>query len=155
MTEKHLTLCVLHNNNRVLLGMKKRGFGMGKWNGFGGKVNSGETVEDAAKREMAEEAGIRLQDMHLCGKLDFVFTHKPDEVLKVHVFKATKFEGEPFETEEMRPAWYHVDDIPFHSMWADDQHWMHMLLADKKFKGKFLFEGGKIVEQDLNEVLEI
>jgi len=34
----------------ILLGYKKRGFGAGKWNGFGGKVEIGETVEDAAKR---------------------------------------------------------------------------------------------------------
>lgn len=33
---------------RVLLGMKKRGFGMGKYNGFGGKVEPGESIEAAA-----------------------------------------------------------------------------------------------------------
>lgn len=41
-TNKLLTL--------VLLGMKKRGFGAGKWNGFGGKVQPGETIEEAARR---------------------------------------------------------------------------------------------------------
>ena len=35
---------------RILLGMKKRGFGAGWWNGFGGKVQSGETIEEAARR---------------------------------------------------------------------------------------------------------
>jgi 8-oxo-dGTP diphosphatase/2-hydroxy-dATP diphosphatase len=47
---KLLTLAFLLERNRVLLGFKKRGFGMGKWNGFGGKVESGETIECAAKR---------------------------------------------------------------------------------------------------------
>jgi hypothetical protein len=28
----------MHQNENVLLGMKKRGFGQGRWNGFGGKV---------------------------------------------------------------------------------------------------------------------
>lgn len=41
-TNKLLTL--------VLLGMKKRGFGAGKWNGFGGKVQPGETIEEAARQ---------------------------------------------------------------------------------------------------------
>jgi 8-oxo-dGTP diphosphatase/2-hydroxy-dATP diphosphatase len=45
---------------RILLGMKKRGFGMGKWNGFGGKVEPAETVEDAALRELEEEAGLKF-----------------------------------------------------------------------------------------------
>ena len=42
----------------VLLGMKKRGFGVGKWNGFGGKVENGETVFDGAMRELQEECSI-------------------------------------------------------------------------------------------------
>ncbi|KAJ1429629.1 hypothetical protein B484DRAFT_396306, partial [Ochromonadaceae sp. CCMP2298] len=29
----------------VLLGMKKRGFGAGKWNGFGGKMDPGESMD--------------------------------------------------------------------------------------------------------------
>jgi hypothetical protein len=28
---------LFNSKNQVLLGMKKRGFGEGKWNGFGGK----------------------------------------------------------------------------------------------------------------------
>ena len=36
---KLLTLVFLRDGSKVLLGMKKRGFGAGKWNGFGGKVN--------------------------------------------------------------------------------------------------------------------
>ena len=35
---------------RVLLGLKKRGFAKDRWNGFGGKVDPGETIEAAAKR---------------------------------------------------------------------------------------------------------
>ncbi len=38
------------DRDRVLLGMKKRGFGAGKWNGFGGKVDPGETIVEAAAR---------------------------------------------------------------------------------------------------------
>lgn len=55
MSQKVLTLCVLVNDDRVLLGMKKRGFGVGRWNGFGGKLELHETVEEAARREIFEE----------------------------------------------------------------------------------------------------
>lgn len=44
------TLVLVLQPQRVLLGMKKRGFGAGRWNGFGGKVQEGETIEDGAKR---------------------------------------------------------------------------------------------------------
>lgn len=50
LNSKLLTLVLVVQPGRVLLGMKKRGFGAGKWNGFGGKVQPGETIEDAARR---------------------------------------------------------------------------------------------------------
>lgn len=40
------TLCYLLKDDQVLLAMKKRGFGEGKWNGPGGKVEKGETGDD-------------------------------------------------------------------------------------------------------------
>jgi len=36
--------------------MKKRGFGEGKWNGFGGKNKAKETIIETALRELHEEA---------------------------------------------------------------------------------------------------
>nr|CAD7569503.1 unnamed protein product [Timema californicum] len=48
---KVLTLAIIRDGGNVLLGMKKRGFGKGKWNGFGGKVELGETIHQAAVRK--------------------------------------------------------------------------------------------------------
>ncbi len=59
------TLCFLLKDNQILLAMKKRGFGEGKWNGVGGKVNEGESVERAALREMEEEIGVTAQESDL------------------------------------------------------------------------------------------
>ena len=51
MTQNKLyTLAFVLDAGRILLGMKKRGFGAGRWNGFGGKVDPGESIEAAAKR---------------------------------------------------------------------------------------------------------
>ena len=57
---KLLTLIVVFSKDkkRILLGMEKRGFGKGRWNGFGGKLLEEETVEEAACREINEEIGI-------------------------------------------------------------------------------------------------
>ena len=61
LKRKVLTLVLLRKGSRVLLGMKKRGFGAGKWNGFGGKVEAGETVVEAAAREVQEECGLTVK----------------------------------------------------------------------------------------------
>lgn len=150
---KVLTLCVIHEHPRVLLGLKKRGFGEGRWNGFGGKVQEGETVEEAGRRELMEEAGIALGSIERVGRLDFEFTATPDEILEVHIFRGTDVQGEPTESDEMKPQWFHVDEIPFAGMWPDDKHWLPMLLEGKKFCGRFLFgEGDAILEMDLSEM---
>lgn len=38
--------------------MKKRGFGEGWWNGYGGKVQDGESMTDAMVRELQEESDL-------------------------------------------------------------------------------------------------
>ena len=47
---KILTLAMVRKTNSILLGLKKKGFGEGKWNGFGGKVEKDETVSEGAVR---------------------------------------------------------------------------------------------------------
>ncbi|CAK4067724.1 unnamed protein product [Aphanomyces euteiches] len=142
---KQYTLAFLTRNyegeEQVLLGMKKRGFGQGKWNGFGGKVESTDkTIEDAAAREMTEEASIsvRGQDMQRRGTLVFTFTDKP-EVMEVHVFVVDTFQGIPAETDEMRPQWYSIETIPYASMWSDDSFWLPHVLNGKRIVGQFDF----------------
>jgi 8-oxo-dGTP diphosphatase/2-hydroxy-dATP diphosphatase len=153
--KKILTLCIIHQHPKILLGMKKRGFGAGRWNGFGGKVAGEETIEQAAKREIEEEAGIKVENLDKVGVIEFEFKGNP-EILQVHVFKSDNFLGQPTESEEMKPQWFHVDEIPFKEMWPDDEHWMPLFLRGKKFRGKFLFgESDVILKQELLEVKEI
>ncbi len=153
--KKIQTLIIIHKIPQVLLGMKKRGFGTGRWNGFGGKVASTETIEEAARRELQEEAGIEVENLNKVGIIDFEFKGNP-EILQVHIFKSDNLLGEPRESEEMAPKWFHTDEIPFYEMWPDDIHWMPLFLEGKKFKGKFLFgESDIILEKELMEVEEI
>jgi 8-oxo-dGTP diphosphatase / 2-hydroxy-dATP diphosphatase len=150
--KKILTLCIIHKDGKVLLGMKKRGFGQGRWNGFGGKIHNGETIEEAAKREVLEESGINVLSMEKMGIIEFEFQGNP-EILEVHIFRAENFSGEPAETEEMKPQWFEINEIPFDEMWQDDKYWLPLFLEGKKFKGRFLFDKkDKILDYDLKEV---
>lgn len=153
--KKPLTLCIIHEHPRILLGMKKRGFGAGRWNGFGGKLKEEETIEDAAKREILEEAGITARNLEKRGIIEFEFQGNP-EIFEVHVFRVNDFSGTPEESDEMKPEWFHIDRIPYNTMWPDDILWLPLFLEGKKFKGKFLFgEKDTILEQELSEVHEL
>ncbi len=152
MTKKLLTLCIVHQNDRVLLGMKKRGIGAEKWNGFGGKVEIGETIEEAAMREVSEEVGIIVSSIEKIGVLDFTLPNEP-LVWQTHIFRAKEFFGNPIETDEMRPQWFSIQDIPYDTMWADDRYWMPIFLKGKNFRGRFLFgENDILLEQKLEEL---
>lgn len=153
--KKILTLCIIHQDPLVLLGMKKRGFGSGRWNGFGGKVQEGETIKEATLRELKEEAGITANGIDRRGIIDFEFNGNP-EILQVHIFKGNKIEGKLEESEEMRPQWFQVDEIPFLDMWPDDKYWFPLFLQDKKFRGKFLFDNSdNILTMKLEEVRKV
>ena len=99
-------LVLIYDDEKILLGMKKRGFGEGKWNGLGGKVGEKETVKDAAIREVFEEVKVKIKNSDQVkerGIINFYFDGK-DEIQEVHFFSipADQIIGEPKETEEMQ-----------------------------------------------------
>ena len=137
------TLCILMDkeSSKLLLGMKKRGFGQGKYNGFGGKIEPNETIEEAAVRELYEETQIKASQKSLekVGKLNFVYSNKQEWNQIVHVFIVRNWEGSPEESEEMKPEWFGIKDIPFHKMWADDKHWLPLILQGKETRSRLCF----------------
>ncbi|MDP1695681.1 MAG: 8-oxo-dGTP diphosphatase [archaeon] len=158
--KKQATLCVFvdKENERILLGMKKRGFGVGKYNGFGGKVNQGEKFEEAALREFMEESCLQanLTDLNKVGEFDFYFLHKPEFNQTVHVYWMDNINGEPGETEEMAFKWFSLDEIPYSQMWDDDKYWLPLILKGKKLKASFIFKNinneNIVAEKNIEEV---
>ena len=139
---------------KILLAMKKRDFGKGKWNGIGGKLNEGETVKDALVREAQEEIGVTVNpnDLVQMVTLDFSFKDNSEWNQQSHVFFAEKWIGEPIETEEMSPKWFSVNALPYENMWVDDPHWLPLVLEGKKLNAKFNFNklGDKILDMKIN-----
>jgi len=145
------TLCLLLKENQILLAMKKRGFGQGRWNGVGGKPNPGENIIETAVRETEEEIEVTPIDLKQVAILNFYFKNKPEWDQQVLVFTATKWIGGPTETEEMKPQWFDLDKIPYNLMWPDDTFWLPLVLKNKKIKAKFIFgENDIILDKEIN-----
>jgi 8-oxo-dGTP diphosphatase len=145
MTMLEATLCFLLKGNpaeEILLGLKKIGFGEGKYGGFGGKVEAGETPEMAAVREMAEETGIKVaaQDLQRVGHLTFLFPYQPAWSQVVHVFLARSWDGEAGESVEAQPFWFPTNSIPYARMWQDCAYWLPLVLAGQKVRARFTFQ---------------
>lgn len=141
MEKLETTLLLLRKDNKILLAQKKRGFGEGKFNGVGGKIKQNETKEEAMLRETKEEIGIIPLDYHYVGVINFieVVNEKKTNVI-MHLYKATSWDGEIIETEEMKPFWFNIDEIPFNEMFPDDKYWMPHFLKDEDFDAYFEFD---------------
>jgi 8-oxo-dGTP diphosphatase len=142
------TLLFVVDDGRVLLIRKKRGFGMGKVNGPGGKLDPGETELDCAIRETEEELHVRASQVVKRGELWFHFLD--GLAMHVAVFMSEVYEGTATETEEAAPLWFKFDEIPFAEMWADDRHWLQrMLMGQETFEGRFVFDGDTMLTHEV------
>lgn len=148
-----VTLVFLHKPPHILLGLKKRGFATGRWNGYGGKVEPGESIEEGAKREMFEESGIRVTEMEPVGFIHFDLLGRPFS-MDTHIFRVVAHEGEPIETDEMRPQWFHTDEIPYSEMWADDPVWLPLMLQGKRFEGNFVMDENDALAKHELKIIE-
>lgn len=130
-----IALCFLLRDGargpEVLLGRKKRGFGLGKVVGLGGHLEPGETAAEAAARELFEEAGVRLvpSAVQPAGTIDFRFPAMPEWDMECVMFTCTDWSGEVAESDEIVPAWYPVDALPLTDMWQDADHWLPVVLS--------------------------
>lgn len=144
------TLVFIFRQDEVLLIRKLRGLGAGKINGPGGRIEIGESRAACAQREVEEELCITPLALEERGELRFQFTD--GHSIHAFVFVAFGYVGEPAATPEAIPIWTRCDAIPYDEMWADDRHWLPYLLQGKRFRGRFVFDGDRMLEHELCEL---
>lgn len=136
--------------SEICLALKKRGFGMGKWNGVGGKLLEGESIENGAKRETKEEVDVDILSFEKVAINEFHFSNNPEWNQRVHVFVCDDWSGEIKDSEEMSPKWFSIENIPYDKMWLDDRYWVPKILDGKKIEGRFFFENqDRIIEKEV------
>ncbi|HXW44391.1 MAG TPA: 8-oxo-dGTP diphosphatase [Streptosporangiaceae bacterium] len=128
-------LCLIRRHTasgpEVLLGLKKAGFGAGKWVGLGGHIEDGEKPECAAVREVMEEASLAVpaDALQHMASIEFLFPSRPSWDQTAQVYQTWVFDGEPAESDEVRSQWFSEDELPLGLMWDDAKHWLPAVLA--------------------------
>ncbi len=151
------TLIYIIKDDEVLLGLKRKGFGAGNYNGVGGKVDSGETIEQGMLRECMEEICVKPTDYSLVGKLIYNEYMKGEPVIfETYVYLASGYIGNIETTEEIEPKWFKKDKLPFLQMFGDDEYWLPEVLNGKNVVAEFDFdEKFNILKYNVDFVNEI
>lgn len=130
------------NTNRAVVQQRVK-----YWKGItfpGGHVEKGESFIDSAKREVFEETGLKVDNLKLCGIIDWCH-RKSGERYMVILYKTDTYSGELIgETEEGKVFWADIDEIPkmelppyfddYLKVFLDDNKQEFFSLHDKKSK---------------------
>lgn len=138
-TMQRVTNCILIKDNKVLLLQKPR---RGWWVAPGGKMEPGESVKEAVKREYLEETGIIIKNPEISGIFTIIIKDLDNEILSewmMFTFKATQCEGEKLEqSPEGHLEWKALDEIRELPMAEGDHlYFQHILTEDRPIYGTF------------------
>lgn len=138
------TICFPVQDGNIFLAYKKRGFGAGFLNGYGGKQQPGDlTIVDAAIREMKEEGGIVASPDDLEKVAVINFFEEDVQIFECHVFFCHNWQGEFHETDEMTaPQLYDILNPPYDHMWDADKVWLPIVCSGKKIRAVSKYNQG-------------
>jgi 8-oxo-dGTP pyrophosphatase MutT (NUDIX family) len=140
---KIATICFLVTGDSIILANKKRGFGKGYLNGYGGKAEPGEDVMTVALRELKEESGIdaNKEQTELTAIIDFF--EEDTQLFECHVFFVSNWTDTPVESEEMgQPEIFKRTELPFARMWKSDKEWLPIVCKGEKIHAKAYYKKG-------------
>ena len=102
-------ICFLIRDQEILLMQHESGALKGWLSVIGGKLEPGETPEEAIRREVIEETGLRITE---CRHAGLVRLYEPDDgVTLLDLFVATAFEGQIIGSEEGLPEWRRLTEV--------------------------------------------
>lgn len=128
------SLCYIEQDGRYLMlhrTKKKQDPNEGKWIGIGGKFEAGESPEECAMREVAEETGLTLTALRLRGIVTFVSDVCPTEYM--FLFTADRFEGQLRPCPEGDLAWVEKEKVFSLPLWEGDRIFLRLLAEGHAF----------------------
>ena len=104
----------------------------GKWNGLGGKFDTGESPEQCIIREVEEESGLLISTPKLHGFITFP-QFKDNQDWYVFVYTADQFEGTLIDCNEGELEWINDQQLSSLNLWEGDHIFLKWIYQNKPF----------------------
>lgn len=111
MKRIHIVAGIIFNQDQSQIYITKRPDNLHKggfWEFPGGKVEAGESIEQALSRELNEEIGIEVTQLTPFQHLEYDY---PDKRLKFDFMLVTAFNHAPYGREGQQGEWVKVADL--------------------------------------------
>ena len=120
---------------------------------IGGKVEPGEGIIEAAKRETLEESSVKANKLDLRAVLYFrnFGTEQHDWIS--YLFFCEDFTGEPIPGNEGGFAWHELKDIPKLKFYDMDKVFLKLLTKHQFFVAEFTCNGHELVAYSVLQAL--
>jgi 8-oxo-dGTP diphosphatase len=118
----------------------------GKYNGLGGKLDSGEDVVSGLYREIQEEAGIRCETVELAGTISWPGFGKHGEDWFGFIFRILQYSGTTFTSSaEGTLEWIEVNQVSSLPLWEGDKYFLPLIfdLTSPQFHGVMPYQNGR------------
>jgi 8-oxo-dGTP diphosphatase len=143
------TLAYIENNNEYLMlyrNKKENDINQGKWLGIGGKVEENESLDQAMKREVYEETGLKVIGYKFMGMITFVNTICETEHIFIYI--VNKYSGNIIECNEGTLKWIEKNNILNLNLWAGDKYFLEPLINNKSklINMKFIYNKDELIE---------
>ena len=151
------TLCYVRDSQNTLMICKDKdpkSVHYRKYNGLGGKIESGETPRDSVIREVFEESGLSIESPELLGLLIFPDFTPPFDWY-VFVYVAKNYSGVLVESNEGSLSWVHDDDLLKLNLWQGDKEFLPYVISEEKFTGRFDYKDSELVSFEMKPGLDL
>jgi 8-oxo-dGTP diphosphatase len=110
MQHQTISIAIVQNEQKkILISRRQQGQHLaGKWEFPGGKVEAGELLENAMKRELTEEVGLTATEYRLFDSLNFQYDALQ---LTLHFYLITAFSGQARSLEGQEIKWVNVNEL--------------------------------------------
>lgn len=130
-------LCLIHQGERLLLQNRRKK----DWDGWtlpGGHIEKGESIVDAAVREMQEETGLTIHSPKLCGIKQFPIENGR---YLVFLFRTESFSGEVRSSDEGEMRWISRSELSDFNTVNDFDELLRVMLDDRLTEFQYVVDG--------------